>query len=332
MRVSCPSCRLVCLVPREHLGKPIRCPGCKQTFGVRAPAEANSPPPAPPTLSCQGALPSPLPEPEPIARAERLDIGSATSPGRLRKRNEDSFLVERLKWCSQSGRHEVALLVVADGMGGHDAGDRASFIGIGVIASALAPYLAGLITGQEKLDDPEEQLDALDRALWEANRAISRAAEEEPGCAGMGSTAVAAILVDGAAAICHVGDCRAYLKRGVAFRQLTKDQTLVARMLELGTLTEREAKMHPAASQVTQALGKQYDLEPSRQTVDLLPGDRLVLACDGLHAHLDEKELAGLLAEPADSSVLAATLVDRANRAGGSDNCTVIVVEGMPAV
>jgi protein phosphatase len=314
MRVSCPSCRIVCLVPNEHLGKPIRCPGCKQTFGVRA-AE-------------QAAAPAPLPAPEPIVRAERLVVGTATSPGRLRDRNEDGFLVQQMTWCSQSGRHESALLVVADGMGGHDAGDRASFIGIGVIASAMAPYMAGLITGQEKLDDTEQQLDALDRALWEANRAIGRAAEEEPGCAGMGSTAVAALLVDGVVAMCHVGDCRAYLKRGGTFKQLTRDQTLVARMLELGTLTEREAKMHPAASQVTQALGKQYDLEPSRQSLDLQPGDRLVLACDGLHAHLDEKDLAAILAEPGDPAVLAATLVDRANRGGGSDNCTVIVVEG----
>jgi protein phosphatase len=236
--------------------------------------------------------------------------------------------VQRLTWSSQAGRHEAALLVVADGMGGHDAGDRASLVAVGVLAAALAPYLAGLVTGAEKLDESEQHLDALDRGLWEANRAIARVAEEEVDCAGMGATAVAALVVDGLAAICHVGDCRAYLHHSGEVRQLTRDQTLVARMLELGTLTEREAKTHPAASQVTQALGKQYDLEPSRLVVDLPPDARLVLACDGLHAHLDENELASILEAGEEAEKLASALVERANQAGGSDNCTVIVVEG----
>jgi protein phosphatase len=256
-----------------------------------------------------------------------LFAGSATSPGRVRTRNEDSYLVQKLRWANQSGRHDVVLALVCDGMGGHDAGDRASTIAVGVIAQALAPFLAGLISGEES-GEPEAVLEALDRALWEANRAVSRAAEEEPDCAGMGATAVVAIVFDQRAALCHVGDCRAYLNRAGAVEQLTRDQTLVERMLELGTLTEREAKHNPAASQVTQALGKQYDLEPSRQTVALQPGDRLILACDGLHAHLDAEAIAAVCAEKEDPADLAAELVERANQAGGSDNCTVIVVGG----
>jgi protein phosphatase len=97
-------------------------------------------------------------------------------------------------------------------------------------------------------------------------------------------------------------------------------------MIELGTLSPREARTHPAASQVTQALGKQEYLEPSRQTLDLQAGDRLVLACDGLHAHLDEKDLAGILEKGDAAFWLARTLVDRADRAGGRDNCTVVVI------
>ena len=217
------------------------------------------------------------------------------------------------------------LAVVCDGMGGHDAGDRASAVAVGVLASALATYLAGLVSGAEK-GQAEPMLDALDRALWEANRAVSRAADEEPGCAGMGATAVAAIVTDGLAGICHVGDCRAYLFRGRAIEQLTRDQTLVARMIELGTLTEREARRHPAASQVTQALGGQYDLEPSRRTIELKAGDRLLLACDGLHANLDVAALARICAETTDPADLAAELVERTDQAGGSDNCTVIVI------
>jgi protein phosphatase len=321
-------------VPKEHLGKVIRCPGCKQAFSVRAPEPPTQGDPAKPAPQAVGAsaapAQAPLSEPEPVApsrvRPRGLRIGAATSPGRLRERNEDGFLVQQLAWAGQSGRHEVALAVVADGMGGHGAGDRASAVAIGVVAAALAPFLAGLVNGQEKAGEAEGLLDAVDRGLWEANRAISRAAEEEPGCSGMGATAVAALVADGLAAICHVGDCRAYLHRAGEFRQLTRDQTLVARMIELGTLTEREARTHPAASQVTQALGKQYDLEPSRQAVDLLAGDRLVLACDGLHAHLNAQELCALVKEGQDACSVAEALVGGANKAGGSDNCTVVVV------
>jgi protein phosphatase len=291
---------MACLVPQEHLGKAMRCPGCKQAFGLRPPGPAALPP--------------------------LLAVGSCTSPGRLRERNEDSFLVQQLSWGGQAGPRQAVLAVVADGMGGHDAGDRASALAVGAVAAALGPFLAGLVGGQEKIDEAETWLDALDRALWEANRLVARAAAEEPGCAGMGATAVAALAAGPLAAVCHVGDCRAYLHSGGALRQLTRDQTLVARMIELGRLTPREARVHPAASQVTQALGKQEYLEPSRQTVALRPGDRLILACDGLHAHLDEADLAAVVAQGEGAAGLARTLVDRANRAGGSDNCTVIVV------
>ena len=317
VRVSCPSCRIISLVPPEHLSKVIRCPGCKQTFSVR-PSEPAAP------LTSGASAPSP---PAPAAPV-RLEIGSATSPGRLRERNEDSFLVQQLTWTSQGKQHEAALAMVADGMGGHGAGDRASAVAVGAVASALAPFLAALVSGQEKSDDPEQCSTRWIALVFEANRAVALAAAEEPGCTGMGSTGVAALLIDGRAAVCHVGDCRAYLHRGRALKQLTRDQTLVARMIELGTLSPREARTHPAASQVTQALGKQDYLEPSRQTVDLRAGDRLVLACDGLHAHLDEQDLAGIIDKGETAAWLARTLVERANQAGGSDNCTVVVILG----
>jgi protein phosphatase len=321
---------MACLVPQEHLGKVIRCPKCKQTFSVRTPDKPDAQtrddkPDAQARDHKPDAQAREIPASPSLAR-RACEVGNATSPGRVRKRNEDSYLVEKLTWASQAGRHDVVLAVICDGMGGHDAGDRASTVAVGVIASALAPYLAGLVCGQET-GEAEPMLDALDRALWEANRAVSRAAEEEAGCTGMGATAVAAIVLDHQAAICHVGDCRAYLYRAGAIERLTRDQTLVERMLELGTLTEREAKRHPAASQVTQALGRQYELEPSRKTVELQTGDRLILACDGLHAHLDAEALAVTCGENDDPAELAAELVEQANQAGGSDNCTVIVVD-----
>jgi serine/threonine protein phosphatase PrpC len=257
-----------------------------------------------------------------------LRVGWATSPGRLRARNEDSLLLQQWVWASEQGRHEVVLAVVADGMGGHEAGDRASAVAIASVAQALAPQLAGVVGGQESLDEAEPLLEALDHALWEANRAVAQAAESDPRCHGMGATVVAALVVDGLAGVCHVGDCRAYLCRDGVLAQKTRDQTVVSRMVELGTLSEREARRHGAAGQVTQALGRQYELEPSRQVIELASGDVLLLACDGLHAHLEPARLGTAISAAADPMELAGQLVRQADLAGGSDNCTVIVLQG----
>jgi PPM family protein phosphatase len=295
--LSCPMCRMQLKVPGDFRGRPIRCPGCKAVFAA---------PPAP----------------------VRLRVSNATSPGRVRDRNEDGLLVAQLAWAAGGADHEITLMAVLDGMGGHAAGDRAAAIAAHGLAATLLPRLAGLVAGVEPLPDEAGFLEMLDLALWEANRAVHRAASEEPTFAGMGATGVAALVCDGTAAICHVGDCRAYLWRDGTARALTQDQTLARRMVELGTLTERQARTHPSASQVTQALGRQNDIEPSRQTLSLAADDVLVLACDGLHAHLDQVALAAVLAKHANEA--ASALVEAANAAGGSDNCTVIVAHARP--
>jgi protein phosphatase len=275
-------------------------------------------------MSAHNAVPPVAPS---APRARRLSVGGATSPGRQRERNEDSHLITHLAWATQTGHHEATLALVADGMGGHDAGDRASAVAISAVAQALLPRLAGLVCGQEPFENDEAILDELDRALWDANKAVAEAAQQEEGCSGMGSTAVAALIVDGTAAVCHVGDCRAYLLRDGELELRTRDQTVVARMVELGMLSEREAKRHRSAGEVTQALGRRYELEPSRLLLGLTAGDRLVLACDGLHAHLEMEDLRGLIGADSPAAELAAALVRRADEAGGSDNCTVIVLD-----
>ena len=285
-------------VPPNSEGRPIRCPGCKVVFEMR---------PAGPI---------------------RLRVTKATSPGMVRERNEDSLLVAQLAWAAGGADHEITLMAVLDGMGGHAGGDRAAAIAANSLAVALLPRLAGLVAGVEPLPDDAGFLEMLDLAIWEANRAIHRVATDEPTLTGMGATGVAVLVGNTTMAICHVGDCRAYLCRAGAVRVLTQDQTLARRMVELGTLTERQAKTHPSASQVTQALGRHFDIEPSRQTMSLLANDVLVLACDGLHAHLDEAAIASILAKHPDDA--ASALVEAANAAGGSDNCTVIVARVCP--
>jgi PPM family protein phosphatase len=288
IRAVCPSCKQACRVPPELAGALVRCPGCQKPFTT-----------APPELS--------------------LRIATATSVGKARQRNEDAALVLQAAWSARGERHEAALVVVADGMGGHNAGDRASAVAIGAVAAALAPRLAAFASGEPWSDDLAE---AVDLALWEANRAILRVADEEEGCHGMGATAVAVLLLDGKAALCHVGDCRAYLLSGGTLSLLTEDQTLARRMLAMGTITEAELERHEAGGQVAQALGRQYDLEPSRRLLSLAAGDVLLLCCDGLHGQVSDEAIKPVLA----GDDAAARLVRMADDAGGQDNCTVAIV------
>jgi protein phosphatase len=161
--------------------------------------------------------------------------------------------------------------------------------------------------------------------LQEANRVIYQAGQQDPACRGMGATAAVVLVWDRLAVIGHVGDCRVYHYHAGLLTQLTRDQTLVARMVELGTLTPREAETHPSRNEVSQAVGKAADLEPARGQQILAAGDWLVAACDGLHAHLDLPELEEAMTAPAASAHdRAHQLVELANQRGGSDNCTVL--------
>ncbi len=167
----------------------------------------------------------------------------------------------------------------------------------------------------------------IDYALLEANRAVHRKAQGDPACKGMGATAAVVLVWGGRAVLGHVGDCRVYHQRGDRLTQLTRDQTLVARMVELGTLTPKEARSHPARNEVAQAVGKHTDLSPSRHDVSLMAGDWLIAATDGLHAHLEDADLQAETSRPAASAAeRARRLTALSDERGGSDNCTVLCV------
>lgn len=339
VRVQCPHCASLCQVDERHLGAPVQCGKCRRAFAVR-PTPAKGPPPAPESeesvhLVLDGpaaaALAPPKPGPAvtepPPCLASGLDVAGATSSGRVRPRNEDSFLVQHLAWSNLDRRHEVALAVVADGVGGNDAGDQASGLVVRTIAASLAGPIAGALGGQLPQAPPERLAEAVGHALQEANRAVHRHGQTQPGCRGMAATAALALVWDDVAVVGHVGDCRAYHYRGDELRQVTRDQTLVARMVELGQLSPREALTHPSRHEVTQALGRSGDLTPGTCQLRLTAGDWLLVTCDGLHAHLDERALEDAVRVAAPSArYLAARLVDLADRAGGSDNCTVVAV------
>jgi protein phosphatase len=302
-------------VPDEHRSKPVRCYQCKQVFSATPPAPETEDIPLP-DFDAPPESDTPLPC--------RLEVGWATSRGRVRDRNEDSCLVQQRRWVSDDVVHEAALLVVADGMGGYQAGDRASRLVVQTAARQLAPLLGASLDEGATGGAPEGGA-LIDRAIKEANRVVYHQATSDPACKGMGATAALVLVREREVLIGHIGDCRVYQHRGGQVTQVTKDQTLVARMVELGQITPEQALKHPARNEVTQAVGKRATIDPGHYRLELALGDKLVIASDGLHTHVDRATLQEALNEEGRSALrLAEHLVDLANQLGGSDNCTVV--------
>jgi protein phosphatase len=279
-------------------------------------------------LQLDGPAAAPKTNPAPgeaaAPRGLRLEIGSASSTGRVRKRNEDSFLVQQLSWANLDRRHELVLVVVADGMGGYEAGDKASALVVRHVAEAFTPVFARAFTQPCSQD---EIAFVLDKAIRSANALVHQQGQADPNSKGMGATAAGLVVCNEQVRIAHVGDCRVYHCRDGKLKQVTRDQTLVARMVDLGTLTPKEALTHPQRNEVTQAIGKHTAIQPEPYQLRAEAGDCLIVACDGLHAHVDEAALlAAILETDASATALAQHLVDLANEGGGSDNCTVVAL------
>jgi protein phosphatase len=257
----------------------------------------------------------------------RLNIAGCTSVGRVRKRNEDSFLIQQFAWSSLDTRHDVALAVVADGMGGYDAGDRASKVTIHQIAGSLGPVMTNFLKMEPQSPRPNSFKAPLTVAVKAANSTVHQQSQTEAGCKGMGATAAVVLILDGKVDVAHVGDCRVYHFHQGTVTQLTRDQTLVERMIELGQLTRDEAETHSSRNEVTNAVGRHPDIEPAYYQCSLVPGDWLVVACDGLHTHVNRQALTEVMqAAPSSADLVAHHLVALADHLGGSDNCTVVAI------
>lgn len=239
-------------------------------------------------------------------RPAKRPYAGLTDVGRVRSHNEDSILVE------------PPLFAVADGLGGHEAGEVASSIAIEALVKA-APRRA--------------DAKALGRAVRTANRAVIRATREGLGREGMGTTLTAAIVDGARIAIAHVGDSRAYLLRNGHLERLTEDHSMVADMIRQGTLTEEQSRSHPQRSVITRALGSDPNMVADIFEVEAAVGDRLLLCSDGLTGMLTDEQIGKTLDAYRDSELAVRMLVDAANEAGGHDNTSVVVVDiiGEPA-
>lgn len=228
-----------------------------------------------------------------------------TDPGRVRRRNEDSFVLD------------PPLFAVADGMGGAQAGEVASRL----TAAAFREY--------HEADDlaPDERLQAI---IQEANRRIYERARTDADVSGMGTTVTAALLTGGRVTLGHVGDSRAYRIRNGELEQLTDDHSLVADLMRSGRLTPEEAEGHPQRSVITRALGTDPEVDVDTLAVEAEPGDLFLLCSDGLTTMVADEDILGIIDAAPTLDDAAKELVRAANTGGGEDNVTVVLfgVEG----
>jgi len=249
----------------------------------------------------------------------RIAYQALTDTGRKRKGNEDSLLVNP----------EQNLFVVADGMGGHAAGEVASRLAVEAINEFVC-----LTAGDQDITWPfglEENIsydgNRLKTAIRYANRKVLDATKERVEYEGMATT-VAAVLLEGETAnLAHVGDSRIYLLRDSQLFQLTSDHSWVNEQIQSGIITPDQARNHPLRNVVTRALGGKADLQVDLQPNKMKSGDILLLCSDGLTTMIPDDDIQGVFSETApDVEKAARRLVEEANTRGGEDNITVVLI------
>ena len=206
------------------------------------------------------------------------------------------------------------LFLVADGMGGHRAGDLASEYTVSRIREAVEKSMRTI------------PLQILKSAFQYANQRLLEKAQESEAYFGMGTTLVAATVVENTAYIANVGDSRLY-KVGRTIEQVTKDHSLVEEMVRMGEISKEEARNHPEKNIITRAIGVSDEVDPDYFSTGLMPGERLLLCSDGLSNMIEDSQILRIVRQEKDLRLCAQELVDTANRNGGRDNIAVVLVE-----
>jgi protein phosphatase len=257
-----------------------------------------------------------------------VHVFGRTDVGRTREHNEDAFVVADLTRGNATLQPEVrthvvgdrgTLFMVADGMGGAAAGEIASAMAIEVVMRELTEALGGADAPSE-----EEFASAIKRATAAANAQIHSFALEHPEFRGMGTTATVAGLLGSSVYLAQVGDSRAYLVRDGVGRQITKDQSLMQKLIEAGEITEAEAELSERRNIILQALGPEANIKVDLTHQQVRRGDVLVLCSDGLSGQVRSEEIATIVTESDDLLMACKRMIDRANENGGPDNITVI--------
>ena len=252
-----------------------------------------------------------------------LDCATLSHPGMVRSHNEDSVFVDG----------EAGIAILADGMGGYNAGEVASGIAVNVVSSGMLPDLN---SGRElsKIDIASGLTHAallLQQQIAAANKGIYEAAQARPECAGMGTTIVSAVFCGNRISIGHIGDSRCYRLRGDKFEQLTRDHSLLQEQIDSGQLTQEQAKFSLNKNLVTRALGIEAIVPADIVEYRVEANDIYLLNSDGLTDMVEPEVIQKIVTEKrTDLALAAADLIDIANTNGGRDNISVVLVRVPP--
>lgn len=246
-----------------------------------------------------------------IERGENMKYVYRTDRGKVRNHNEDNGGV-------YENQSDQILAVVADGMGGHLAGDVASKM----TTDLLKEYWQQV----DKIESPDIAEQWLDEKIKSINEDIFQYAKDNPECQGMGTTVVASICTDQFLTIAHIGDSRGYLLNGDGFRQLTDDHSLVNELVKSGQISKQDAEHHPRKNVLLRALGTEQNVSIDTMTIGFEPGDSLLLCSDGLTNKVTDEELHQMLVSDVSLEYKAEQLINLANEKGGEDNISLAII------
>ena len=255
---------------------------------------------------------------------DRLETGYSWDTGLLREVNEDSVLCTSFDLRTHLGLVSAGLLAVADGMGGHSAGEVASDIATRTLhIRCIAALLA---------QSPAPPLSVLAAAFDEANSEVLEAASDSD-LQGMGTTLTAALVIGGDLYVAHVGDSRCYVINDRETIQVTKDHSVVQQLVDTGAITAEQARNHPRRNEITRVLGYSRDIAPDMYHIKLYAGDNILLCSDGLHGVLPSNRITETVTGSHHPNQACNDLTAQANLAGGPDNISVIIARpgGLPS-
>ncbi len=244
-----------------------------------------------------------------------MEIGVKTSKGKIREINQDSYYI--------SDDENCPLFIIADGMGGHKAGEIASRMAVEIISSS---FLDQIKCSSSEMDD-DSIINAIRNSIYKANDEIYRKSSEVEEYSGMGTTVTMAYENNGKFFIGHVGDSRAYLLRDNQLWQMTKDHSLVEELIKNGSITREEARFHPQKNIITRALGIDKEVEIDLIVKEKLKDDILILCTDGLTNMLNDDEIKELLISSDNMQKACDFMVQLSNEKGGLDNISVVAVK-----
>jgi len=300
-------------LPREEVER------AKEIFGAG---------PAPKASSEDGEASAPL-QTRPLAPPEEfksrnhiIRYGISSHKGRVRTNNQDSTLTFFSNLTSSNEPPPIGLFVVADGMGGHHDGERASELTVQTLAQIV---LNQIIQPQMVEIENTAELRTIPEVLTEAMSVANENVKEQ--VPDGGTTATCAVIRGDLAYIAHVGDSRAYLVNGDSMELITRDHSLVQRLIELGQLTEEEAEVHPQRNVLYRAIGQGDTIEPDTSMRRLPPASRLMICSDGLWSVIGDEKIKEVLQNTPDPQEACDILIEAANQNGGPDNISVVLIQ-----